>query len=213
MKFEDFLVKLGEHDFFDLATVVQLTEERRKSIQVQLYRWCKKGKLIPLRRGMYAIAAPYISRPINPAKMANHLYTPSYLSHHWALGYYGLIPEKVVTYTSISSRVPRHFENAYGVFTFRHVKPSVFFGYHSVQIDGQRVLMALPEKALLDLWYLEAGGWTQARMAEMRFQNMELVNSARLQEFAERFSSPKIANAVKAWLELKDSEEDGTVSL
>jgi len=89
----------------------------------------------------------------------------------------------------------------------------VFFGYHSVPMDGQRVLMAVPEKALLDLWYLEAGGWTQARMAEMRFQNMELVNSDRLQEFAERFSSPKIANAVKAWLELKDSEEDGTVSL
>ena len=213
MKYEDLLTKLGNHTFFDLATVVQLTDERRETVQVQLYRWCKTGKLLPLRRKMYALPEPYITRPINPAELANHLYRPSYLSSHWALGYYGLIPERVVVHTSISSRVTRTFENALGRFSYRHVKPSAFFGYRPIQIDQRKVLIAEPEKALLDLWYLETGQWTQGRLSEMRFQNMELVDSARLQAYAERFESPRIVDTAGKWLLLKNLEEEGTVRL
>jgi len=213
MKYEDLLNKLGNHTFFDLASVVQLTDQRRESVQVQLYRWCRTGKLIPLRRKMYALPEPYISRPINPAELANHIDGPSYLSTHWALGYYGLIPEKVVTYTSISSRVPRTFENAFGVFTYRHIKSSAFFGYRPIQIDNRKVLIAEPEKALLDLWHLETGKWSQERLRAMRFQNMELVDSARLREYAKRFASPRILGAAEQWLLLKELEEQGTVQL
>ena len=213
MKYGDLLAKLGNHAFFDLATVVQLTDERRETVQVQLYRWCKAGKLLPLRRKMYALPEPYISRPINPAELANHLYRPSYLSTHWALGYYGLIPERVVAYTSISSRVTRSFENAFGRFTYRHVKPSAFFGYRVIQIDQRKILIADPEKALLDLWHLETGKWTRERMSEMRFQNMELVDSERLRAYAGRFESPRIVAATDEWLRLRDFEEEGTVVL
>jgi hypothetical protein len=80
MNYSNLLQKLGKQGFFDLASVVQVSEEPRQSIQTQLYRWCKKGKLISLRRGMYAIPEPYRSSAINPAELANHLYTPSYLS-------------------------------------------------------------------------------------------------------------------------------------
>lgn len=213
MKYEELLTRLGGHSFFDLASVVQLTDERRETIQMQLYRWSKKGKLIPLRRGMYAIPEPYIARLVNPAELANHLYTPSYLSTYWALGYYGLIPERVVTYTSISSRGTRTFENAFGEFTYQHIKPSAFFGYHPVQIDSRKVLMAEPEKALLDLWHLKTGKWTMERLIEMRFQNMELVDSARLQKYAKRFASRRIAATVNKWLLLRDTEDKGTVQL
>jgi len=33
--------------------------------------------------------------------LAGPIYPPSYLSLHWALGFYGLIPEQVVTLTSV----------------------------------------------------------------------------------------------------------------
>ena len=197
MKYEELLNRLGNHTFFDLATVVQLANERRETVQVQLYRWCKSGKLIPLRRTMYALPEPYISQPINPAELANHLYHPSYLSTHWALGYYGLIPERVASHTSIPSRVTRSFENAFGMFHYQHIKAPAFFGYHPVQLDGRKVLIAEPEKALLDLWYFEKGKWTEERMSEMRFQNRELVDSARLREYAQWFESPRIVAAAR----------------
>lgn len=213
MKYPDLLGKLSGRSFFDLAAVVQLTEERRATIQMQLSRWCGNGKLIRLRRGMYAFPRPYVSRAANPAEIANHLYVPSYLSAHWALGYYGLVPEGAVTYTSVSSRVTRAFENPFGTFTYRQVKPSAFFGYRPVRMDDATVLVAEPEKALLDLWYLEKGAWTRDRLREMRFQNMELVDQGRLQSYAGRFASPRILRTTSEWLSLRHVETRGIVLL
>jgi len=213
MKFDDLLSKLGKQPFFDLPSVVQLTDEPRKSVQVQLYRWCNAGKLIPLRRGMYCFAEPYASQSINGAQLANHIYRPSYLSTFWALGYYGLIPEKVVTFTSVSSRVTRKFENALGLFTYRHLKADAFWGYGRLEIGGRRVLIAEPEKALLDLWYLENGPWTPERMDGMRFQNMEQVDDSLLQAYGERLESLRILSAIDEWRLAREREEKGTVEL
>ena len=213
MKYEFLLERLGKQGFFDLATLVQITDERRKSIQMQLSRWCRNGKLIPLRRGMYAIPEPYHPRPVNPAALANHLYTPSYISLFWALGYYGLIPEKVVALTCISSRVTRFFENEFGRFHYRHVKPCAFFGYRQVDMNGCPVRIAEPEKALLDLWYLEPGSWTPERLFEMRFQNTECLDVDRLEDYAQRFVSKKLNQIVNTWIDLKRTNESGAVAL
>ncbi len=204
---------LDGRGWFDLATAVQLSGQPRAELVVQLHRWGKAGKLASLRRGMYVLAPPYRRSKINPAQLANEIYAPSYLSNHWALGFYGLIPEKVVAYTSVTSRVPKTFANDFGTFSYRNVKPAFFFGYRRFEIDGAPVLMAEPEKALLDLWHLEAGMWNQARLSEMRFQNMELVDPLRLADFAARFRSPRLQEAVDAWTQRVVQEQDGTVAL
>ena len=213
MRYEDLIRLLGDQAYFDLPSVVQLSGERRQSIRVQLHRWCRNGKLLPLRRGMYAFAEDYRKRDLNYAELANELYRPSYISIHWALGFFGLIPEMVVAYTSVTSRTPRTFENDLGVFSYRHVKSSAFFGYRPVDIGGRKVLMAVPEKALLDLWYLEKGGWEYDRMAGMRFQNHKLIDSRRLSQYASRFNSPRLLKAIAAWKEFTETDEEGTVQL
>ena len=180
MKYYDLVEMLGSEGFFDLASVVQLADERRESICMQLYRWCKAGKLLSLRRGMYAFPAACGAASINPAELANRLYTPSYISTYWALGFYGLIPEKVVTYTSVTSRVSRSFDNSFGLFRYQSLKPGAFFGCRSLDINGKNVVIAEPEKALLDMWHLEKGVWGQERMSEMRFQNTEAINADKL---------------------------------
>lgn len=213
MKYDTLVGLLGRAGWFDLATVVQLSGERRGNLRVQLYRWSKTGKLLALRRGMYAFPERYRGGPINLAEMANRLYAPSYLSTHWALGYFGLIPERVVTFTSVTTRVPRTFENAFGRFRYRNVKASAFFGYRPVAIEGRRVLLAEPEKALLDLWHLEEGRWDADRMAEMRFQGFEMVDAAKLGEYAARFGSPRLTAAVGEWAGLAASAAEGMVEL
>lgn len=199
MKFNDLIQLLPDVPFFDLAMVVQLSGEQRENIRIQLHRWCKNGKILPLRRGMYALADGYRRTPVQAAELANHLYRPSYLSGLWALGFYGLIPEMVVTHTSITTRVPRHFQNAFGAFRYFNIKHACFFGYRAVEISGRRVLLAEPEKALLDLWHLNRGEWNPARMAEMRFQNTDLIDNRRLSEHATRFESPRLLRAVEIW--------------
>lgn len=185
--------------YFDLATIAQLSGEPRQSLRMQLSRLAKQGKLSPLRRGMYALGEPYRKVEPSPALLANRIYAPSYLSFHWALGYYDLIPEMVYMHTSATTRGPRLFKNAFGRFQYRHIKTECFTGYQTVEIDRQKVLVAEPEKALLDLWHIEKGEWTEERMASMRFQNFEMVLLKKLNRYAEMFQSPRLARAVRNW--------------
>ncbi len=213
MKYDHFLQLVGDLPWFDFATVLQLSGEPRQNLRVRLYEWRKAGKLLSLRRGMYALAEPYRRVAAHPALLSNQLYTPSYISMHWALSFYGLIPEKTVVYTAVTPRVPRTFENDFGVYRYSNLKQKFFFGYRAVDMGGENVFVAAPEKALLDLWHLRSGVWDTDRMTEMRFQNFDVVSTGRLRDFAKRFGLPRLMRAVSVWEQISASTEEGTVSL
>ena len=198
---------------FDLALLTQAFNDRRDVILVQLSRWMTQGKVIGLRRGMYTLPEAFRRAPVNPAVLANALYRPSYLSSLWALGYYDLIPERVVRYTSVTPRVPRCFENPYGTFDYRSIKQDYFFGFRAVDVGEQKFLIAEPEKALLDHWYLTAGEWTAERLDEMRYQHVAQVKAEQLMRYAERFRSPRLGRAVERWLRLAAAADHGTETL
>lgn len=210
MKFDLFLSSVADQPFFDLATVVNLSGEKRATVQQQLYRWIQAGKLIHLRRGMYALARRYAHTPVNPAELANHLYRPSYLSREWALGFHGLIPEMVVTCTSVTPRVPKRFANDLGHFDYRNIKQEAFFGYRGVEVQGRRVMLADPEKALLDFWHLSRGPWTMERLTGLRLQNSDGVDLDKLGHYAVRYSSPRLVRAVTLYGELAKIDQEGT---
>ena len=213
MTYETLFERLGGLAFFDLATVVQLFDEPRASIRMQLHRWSGREKLLSLRRGMYAWPESHRRAPLNPAVLANALHAPSYLSGLWALSFYGLIPERVMTYTSVTQRGPRKFENAAGRFEYRHVKQGAFFGYQGVQMEGGKAQVALPEKALLDFWHLSKGAWTMERMAEMRFQNVDAVKPRRLLRFARQYGSRRLLGAAEVWRDTAQDARKGTKTL
>jgi predicted transcriptional regulator of viral defense system len=214
MNFAGLVAIVGKLPCFDLALLMQSSSEKREVLRVQLARWMKAGRLIGLRRGVYTLGADDRRTPPVPAVLANLMYRPSYISGLWALGHYDMIPEHVVWYTSVTPRMPRHFENAEGVFDYRHVKQDLFFGYCEEPVaGGQAMLVAVPEKALLDYWHLSPGEWTAPRLEEMRYQNCGRVDERRLREFARRFRSPRLERAVVRWLDLARSEAEGTVVL
>lgn len=213
MLFESVVKLTNEMPCFDLALLTQFFDDRRGAIRVQLSRWMKQGRVIGLRRGMYALSDTYRRVPLRPAVLANHLYRPSYLSGLWALGHYDLIPERVVWLTSVTPRVPRRFENPVGVFDYRNIKQDCFFGFVSTDMGGQEFRVAEPEKALLDHWHLTEGEWTVERMEEMRYQHFDRVDGERLQRYAGRFHRPRLERAVRRWLDLAAIGEQGTVVL
>ena len=112
----------------------------------------KKGLLIRLKRGLYAVSPEISGKELSVGLIANHLYGPSYVSLHWALRWYGLIPERVETVTSITTRHTREFETPLGRFTFRGVSKEYFpIGITSQEDAGLHFLLASPEKALCDM--------------------------------------------------------------
>ena len=213
MNFDSLIKLAGVLPHFDLPLLVQAFDDPRETIRVQLSRWARQGKVIGLRRGFYTLADPYRSVPVSPSALANALCRPAYLSGLWALGFYDLIPERVHWLTSVTPRPPQRFENPFGLFDYRNIKQEAFFGCRTVRDGSVEILVADPEKALLDHWHLTEGEWTTERLEEMRYQNVERVDAERLHEYAARYRRPRLVRAVDRWAAVVAGAEEGTVML
>lgn len=158
--------------------------------KVQISRWEKTGKLIQLKRGIYLLAEPYRKIEVFEPYIAAILEKPSYLSLEKTLEYHGLIPEAVKTYTSVTTKRPAKFSSAAGVFTYKHIKNSLFWGYKSVTVRKQTAFIATPEKALLDLIYFHGLKISTDYLQGLRLQNIEQINLDVLFEYAKKFKKP-----------------------
>jgi predicted transcriptional regulator of viral defense system len=155
-----------------------------RSLSVQLSRWVQQEKLVPLRRGVYLLPAALRRAQAPLEYIANLLVVPSYVSLERALAFHGLIPETVPVLQSITRGRPMVFETAVGTFQYRHVKKEWFFGYRETELASGTALIAVPEKALLDLVYLSRGEFTPERIEELRLQDLDRLNLAALTRMA-----------------------------
>lgn len=194
MKWETFLRKVQNWPLIQ-TEFLRIGVTDPGPLGVQISRWVKSRKLLPLRRGMYLLAEPYRKSPIFEPFLATVLKKPSYLSLEKALEYHGLIPESVTVYTSVTPARSWRFASPIGVFDYRHVQASLFWGYQAVTLHHQTAFIASPEKALLDFMYLNRFRITEGYLEEWRLQNVDRVNRKRLQEYARRFGSRKILEA------------------
>jgi len=171
-------------------------------IEVQVSRWKKAGKLIQLKRGIYVLAEPYRNIEVYEPYIAAILKTPSYISLEKALEYHNLIPEAVTVYTSVTTKRQGRFVTKVGIFDYRHIKESLFWGYTSLTVNKQTAFIASPEKALLDFFYLKRVNISLDYIMELRLQNVEKINIEKLFECALRFKKPKmlqVAEVIKEY--------------
>jgi len=124
-----------------------------------------------------------------------------------ALAHYSLIPEVTYVTTSVSHGRPEKIETPLGVFEFRHLKRDLLFGYELQDLGGQSAFIATPEKALLDLIYLQPGGDAEAYLAELRLQNLDQLNPERLRVYAERFNMLKMHKAAERLVKMIEREK------
>ncbi len=212
MKFDELLDRFNGEAYFDYASVALLFPEGDESIRTALYRFRKSARLLELRRGLYAFAERYRKIPLTGPVVAGALYPPSYLSERWALSFHGVIPEKTVTYTSVTPRTTKIFDNAWGHFTFRTLASALFTGFAIETIIGAPVRIATPEKALLDLWHLEEGEWTETRMESMRFE-AGAIELEKLVASAESSGIPRLRRAAGAWVRYAGKTMEGRIDL
>jgi predicted transcriptional regulator of viral defense system len=165
-------------------------------VHLQMSRWVAAGKIIQLRRGLYALAPAWRKVEPHPFVVANALRRGSYVSLHSALAFHGLIPEYVPVVTSIGPGRPQTVRNALGSFQFNHLNSRQSFGYTSVEVAARQfAFVASAEKALLDLVYLTDGGDSPAHLASLRLQNPEGLSPGTLLDLARRSGKPKLMRA------------------
>ncbi|MFW6137420.1 MAG: type IV toxin-antitoxin system AbiEi family antitoxin domain-containing protein [Candidatus Aminicenantaceae bacterium] len=204
MKWGKVLHTVEKEPVFSSSVLKAGTEDPVK-LGIQLSRWVEAGKLIQIRRGLYALSEQYRKTEPHPFYIANRIKRASYVSLQSALEHYGLIPEYVPAVTSVTTGRPQTFETPLGIYIYRHVKKELFFDCIVEELTGdQSAFIASPEKALLDLFHLTPGSDDLGYIKELRLQNWDNLNILRLKKTARLTGSPKLIRVSKIIENLKE---------
>jgi hypothetical protein len=154
MSYEDML-KIDKPLFTQYDVAHQLGI-KLASAAVLCSRYVRKGLLVRLKRGLYARTETlgHLDQ-IELFRIANMLQVPSYISLVTALSYYGITNQPSRGFfESISLNRTRRFEAGSLSFYYSKIRPELYREF--VKRDG--VFIALPEKAVLDSFYLASMG-------------------------------------------------------
>ncbi len=175
-----------------------------------MQRMVKNGELIRLRNGFFLITEKIQQGPdriIPYEQVANFLYGPSYVSLEWALSFYGMIPERVYTVTSMTLGRMKEYHTPVGDFSYYPLREASYplgieLKESSCSIGG--FLMASREKALVDFVFKSCKGVNQEELQTELFEskrlNLEILHKldkTALFEIAKDYRSKSVNNLVK----------------
>lgn len=187
-------------------TVFSLTDI--KSVDSHFHRrrlneWQNKGYIKKIIRGYYIFSDLEINENLL-FEIANRIYRPSYISFEMALSYYHLIPESVYGITSASTRRTYNFKTPIAEFSYRTIKPDLFFGYDLVGYDSRCIKIASIEKAILDYFYLNPHIRKESDFASLRINTdifLKQANEERVHKFLDKFAKKTLTKRIKSFLE------------
>lgn len=208
MEFDELLRIVGEEPVFESFLLLSGPADPA-DIRKQLSRWRRSGRIIQLRRGLYTLAPPYQKMKPHPFFVANRMVSGSYISLQSALSYYGMIPEYTAITISVTGHRPGIWKTSLGVFAFRHIQSAIFKGYSLVDLGwNQKSFIASPEKALLDLIYLETDGDSLEYLRSLRLQTVARFDPQAFLDLAAEMHLPKLVRAANRVVEIlkKDAE-------
>lgn len=171
-----------EFDYTVLTAVLSGYSGVRQKINDLL----KSGEIIRVKKGLYVFGESYTQTYACRETLANLIYGPSYISLEYALSFYGLIPERVESITSVTPKRDKEFLTPLGRFTYRYLNIKKYSqGIEQVMIDSQHpVLMASPEKALCDYMMLqEIPDFTGAQDARVFLEDDLRIDRAHWKKF------------------------------
>ena len=198
MKFSKAVDIVGNEPVFETGLLLS-GDINPLDLKRQLSRWKKAGRVHQLRRGLYTLAPPFRKSKPHPFVIANRLARGSYVSLHSALAYYGHIPEYVAVVTSVTTLRPGTYNTPLGIYSFRHIKSSLFFGVSHVEVlKNQFAFVASAEKALFDLLYLIPESESADYIEELRLQNLDQMDWSEFVKIVEKSGCLKLQKALKS---------------
>lgn len=163
--------------------------------------------IVRVKKGLYCFGEAFRREPLSREYLANLIYGPSYVSVDYALSYHGLIPERVETVTSVTTRPSRNFDTPFGTFSYRMLNgPRYSVGAILEEAGKTTFLMASPEKALADkVWTdkrfrgLRVSDYDSYLLDDLRMDGHALskLDRSRLQAIAAAYHSAKIDYLVR----------------
>ncbi|MEA3436465.1 MAG: hypothetical protein U9R43_08360 [Thermodesulfobacteriota bacterium] len=197
MNFIQFKNSLRGFPLFSLSDISAVNNhfDRRR-----LSEWKEKGYIRKIVKGHYLFTDMDMSEDLLLV-IANKIYRPSYISFETAMSHYHLIPENVYMITSASTKRTYLFESSLARFSYRTLKPALFFGYFLL---SRQIKIAYMEKAILDYFYINPLLQTEDDFASLRINREEMLNrlnKKRLTDYVRRFSQKRLAKRMGHFLE------------
>lgn len=164
----------------------------------KICRDVKNGNLIKIINGLYET-----DKTVNGYLLAGSIYGPSYLSFEYALYYYGLIPEKVTTYTSATcnKKKKKTYNTFFGTYSFRDVPKLVYpIGVKLIQEGNYAYQIATPEKALCDKIYTISPLKNMTELENLLFNDLRIdtdefkkLNINEIEEISKMYHSTNVS--------------------
>ncbi|MBU1085261.1 MAG: hypothetical protein ABIJ43_04635 [Candidatus Beckwithbacteria bacterium] len=148
-----------------------------KSIEQNIYRWLKKGKIISLKRGTYTTRKnleKYSQEPEFREFLASRLKIPSYLSLEYILSKHEVLTEGTFPITLVTLKTGSRLSNNLSTFIYKNIKKDLFLGYKLRFFGKHEYYVATKAKALFDYFYFKAGSLAN------NFNKRNLVKELRL---------------------------------
>lgn len=163
----------------------------------KLTRMVRDAEYIKIKNGLYET-----DRSTPGYLLAGSIYGPSYLSFEFALGYYGMIPEAVYTFTSATfeKKKKKKFITPFGTFTYKDVPSSVYpMGLEIIEEGNYSFMIASREKAICDQLYKVGPVTNYDDLRNLLFddfrideQELKMINLEYLGILAERYPSTNV---------------------
>ena len=201
MNYLEFLEALHSYQVFSTRDIIKIFpafDSRR------LVEWQQKGYLQKIVNKCYVFS----DIPKNEwlkHRISNCIYKPSYISLESALAHYNLIPEAVFAIQNITMQKTMNYQTEVGVYNYRTVKPKLFFGYTVNRIQQLPILMAEPEKAILDYLYLNATIKSLTDIESIRLNQSvvnEIIDWKKFASYTACFESTTINRKAKLLLKI-----------
>jgi predicted transcriptional regulator of viral defense system len=143
----------------------------------------KKGKLLNLRRGIYA------KEGYNFEELACVLYTPTYISFEKALLAAGVIFQYSDAITN-ASYLSREIIIDNQTIKYRKLKGEILVNPQGVILNQNNINIATPERAFLDMLYLNKNYY---------FDYTHSLNKRKLYDLVEIYNSPALFKQLKTY--------------
>ncbi len=202
------ILKLIETPYVDAQTLINLLADYRKPRE-RVLRMVKNEELIRLKNGFYLISDKIkqgTNTMIPYEQVANLLYGPSYVSLEWALSFYGMIPERVHSVTSMTLGRDKEYHTPVGDFIYYRLSQESYpIGITQKESSGfiGGFLIATPEKALADVVFKTCRNLNKKQLKLELLESKRIdrecfyqLNKALLLEIAKSYKSKSVNNLI-----------------
>ena len=152
----------------------------REKIKSRMIGYVRKGQILNPRKGVYA------KQGYDPRELSCLLYSPSYISLEYVLQRSGIIFQALDGVTAVGN-LSRIVQIDGEIYRYRKIKAEILLDTSGIIREGS-VNIATPERALLDMLYLEG---------DYFFDNITLLNKGKVYELLPLYGCKALNQRVK----------------